>query len=576
MFTRFLGRRDWLLVAAAVILILAQIWMDLSIPEYMGEITDNIVLNDTDVVIQKGTEMLICALLSLALSLAAGFVIANISASIGRNMRAAEFERVQSFSVTDIERFSAASLITRSTNDVTQVQNFIARGLQAAIKCPIMTVWAVSRIVGASMEWTLLTVAGVLVLTVVMILTIYFTRLRYKRIQWLTDAINRSTRENLEGIRTIRAYNAESYQAGKFDVANGDLLRNNISAAKYMSFSFPLSSSMTNFVTLGIYWIGSGLILSLSDQTEQFLLYSDMIVFTSYATMVLSSINQFFGVLRAMPRAMVCYRRICDVVSTEPSMKDGDAAVPKSGGSVEFNDVSYTYPGTSRKALEGISFRVEPGSTFAVIGSTGAGKSTLVKLIERFYDPDSGTVSVDGEDVREYRMDDLRSRMGYVPQDTIIFSGTVRDNIDYGRGVQDGSDVTEAIRTAQAEDFISAMPDGVDSKVARRGSNLSGGQKQRISIARALASRPEIYLFDDSFSALDFKTEKSLRDALRAQTGESTVIIVAQRIGTVRDADMILVLDQGRMVGLGTHKELLATCQIYQDIARSQLAEEVR
>ena len=576
MFTRFLGRRDWLLVAAAVILILAQIWMDLSIPEYMGEITDNIVLNDTDVVIQKGTEMLICALLSLALSLAAGFVIANISASIGRNMRAAEFERVQSFSVTDIERFSAASLITRSTNDVTQVQNFIARGLQAAIKCPIMTVWAVRRIVGASMEWTLLTVAGVLVLTVVMILTIYFTRLRYKRIQWLTDAINRSTRENLEGIRTIRAYNAESYQAGKFDVANGDLLRNNISAAKYMSFSFPLSSSMTNFVTLGIYWIGSGLILSLSDQTEQFLLYSDMIVFTSYATMVLSSINQFFGVLRAMPRAMVCYRRICDVVSTEPSMKDGDAAVPKSGGSVEFNDVSYTYPGTSRKALEGISFRVEPGSTFAVIGSTGAGKSTLVKLIERFYDPDSGTVSVDGEDVREYRMDDLRSRMGYVPQDTIIFSGTVRDNIDYGRGVQDGSDVTEAIRTAQAEDFISAMPDGVDSKVARRGSNLSGGQKQRISIARALASRPEIYLFDDSFSALDFKTEKSLRDALRAQTGESTVIIVAQRIGTVRDADMILVLDQGRMVGLGTHKELLATCQIYQDIARSQLAEEVR
>ena len=576
MFTRFLGRRDWLLVAAAVILILAQIWMDLSIPEYMGEITDNIVLNDTDVVIQKGTEMLICALLSLALSLAAGFVIANISASIGRNMRAAEFERVQSFSVTDIERFSAASLITRSTNDVTQVQNFIARGLQAAIKCPIMTVWAVSRIVGASMEWTLLTVAGVLVLTVVMILTIYFTRLRYKRIQWLTDAINRSARENLEGIRTIRAYNAESYQAGKFDVANGDLLRNNISAAKYMSFSFPLSSSMTNFVTLGIYWIGSGLILSLSDQTEQFLLYSDMIVFTSYATMVLSSINQFFGVLRAMPRAMVCYRRICDVVSTEPSMKDGDAAVPKSGGSVEFNDVSYTYPGTSRKALEGISFRVEPGSTFAVIGSTGAGKSTLVKLIERFYDPDSGTVSVDGEDVREYRMDDLRSRMGYVPQDTIIVSGTVRDNIDYGRGVQDGSDVTEAIRTAQAEDFISAMPDGVDSKVARRGSNLSGGQKQRISIARALASRPEIYLFDDSFSALDFKTEKSLRDALRAQTGESTVIIVAQRIGTVRDADMILVLDQGRMVGLGTHKELLATCQIYQDIARSQLAEEVR
>ncbi len=576
MFTRFLGRRDWLLVAAAVILILAQIWMDLSIPEYMGEITDNIVLNDTDVVIQKGTEMLICALFSLALSLAAGFVIANISASIGRNMRAAEFERVQSFSVTDIERFSAASLITRSTNDVTQVQNFIARGLQAAIKCPIMTVWAVSRIVGASMEWTLLTVAGVLVLTVVMILTIYFTRLKYKRIQWLTDAINRSTRENLEGIRTIRAYNAESYQAGKFDTANGDLLRNNISAAKYMSFSFPLSSSMTNFVTLGIYWIGSGLILSLSDQTEQFLLYSDMIVFTSYATMVLSSINQFFGVLRAMPRAMVCYRRICDVVSTEPSMKDGDVAVPKSGGSVEFDDVSYTYPGTSRKALEGISFRVEPGSTFAVIGSTGAGKSTLVKLIERFYDPDSGTVSVDGEDVREYRMDDLRSRMGYVPQDTIIFSGTVRDNIDYGRGVQDGADVAEAIRTAQAEDFISAMPDGVDSKVARRGSNLSGGQKQRISIARALASRPEIYLFDDSFSALDFKTEKSLRDALRAQTGESTVIIVAQRIGTVRDADRILVLDQGRMVGLGTHKELLATCQIYQDIARSQLAEEVR
>lgn len=576
MFTRFLGRRDWLLVAAAVLLILAQIWMDLSIPEYMGEITDNIVLNDTDVVIQKGTEMLICALLSLVLSLAAGFVIANISASIGRNMRAAEFERVQSFSVTDIERFSAASLITRSTNDVTQVQNFIARGLQAAIKCPIMTVWAVSRIVGASMEWTLLTVAGVLVLTVVMILTIYFTRIRYKRIQWLTDAINRSTRENLEGIRTIRAYNAESYQAGKFDVANGDLLRNNISAAKYMSFSFPLSSSMTNFVTLGIYWIGAGLILALSDQTEQFLLYSDMIVFTSYATMVLSSINQFFGVLRAMPRAMVCYRRICDVVGTEPSMKDGDATVARNGGSVEFTDVSYTYPGTSRKALDGITFSVEPGTTFAVIGSTGAGKSTLVKLIERFYDPDSGTVSVDGEDVREYRMDDLRSRMGYVPQDTIIFSGSVRDNIDYGRGVQDESDVAEAIRTAQAEAFISGMPDGIDSKVARRGSNLSGGQKQRISIARALASRPEIYLFDDSFSALDFKTEKSLRDALRARTGESTVIIVAQRIGTVRDADRILVLDQGRMVGLGTHKELLETCQIYQDIARSQLAEEVR
>ena len=576
MFTRFFGKRDWALTAVAFLLIVAQIWMDIMIPDYMGEITDAFLLNDTDVVVSRGWEMIGCALISLTFALITGFVLANISASVGRNMRIAQFDQVQAFSEENINKFSAASLITRSTNDVTQIQNFIARGLQIFIRSPIIAIWAIIMISGSSLEWTAVTAAGVAVLIIVMMVTLHFAKIRFMRIQWLTDDVNRATRESIDGIRVIRAYNAEGYQEGRFSEANDNLLRNNISASKIMAPAYPIAQSTLNFVIMGIYWVGAGLILGLDDTNEQLLLFSDMIVFTSYATMVISAFMQLFGMIRAIPRTSVGLKRVQEVVDTKPTVIGGEETEGTEHGCVEFRDVSFSYPGSGKKALDGISFRVEEGKTLAIIGTTGSGKTTLVNLITRFYDATEGTVMVDGLDIKEFDLRSLRSRMGYVSQSSIIFSGSVDMNVNYGLGSENRTedDIKKALEIAQADEFVYDMPDGRESHVSQHGKNLSGGQKQRISIARALCRSPEILILDDSFSALDYKTDLELRNALDERMGGTTRIIVAQRVGTIKDADEILVLDEGRLVGKGTHRHLMESCPLYREIAESQAMQE--
>ncbi len=569
---RFIGLREWLLILSAVVFIIGQIWMDIKIPEYMGRITDSFLISDLDVVVSCGWEMIACAFISLIFSVGAGFVLANASASIGRRMRSAQFDHVQSFSVEDINRFSVASLITRSTNDVTQIQNFIARGLQVTIKSPIVAAWAVSKIYGTSIEWTMITAFGAVLLMVVMMVTLHFANKRFMRIQWLTDDVNRATRESIDGIRVVRAYNAEDYQEKRFAVANNNLLENNISATKIMAPAFPIAQSMMNFVTMGIYWVGAGLIMSAGTQDDQFILFSDMIVFTSYATMVLSSFMQMFGIMRMLPRTLVGLKRIGEVVTTTSKIEDGGSCEGSVTGSVEFRNVSFSYPGSDKKALQDISFSIGKGQTLAIIGTTGSGKSSLVNLITRFYDATEGSVMVNGVDVRDYRLQSLRIKLGYVPQNAIIFSGSVNMNVNYGIGSEDRdeNDIRKALEIAQAWEFVEAMPEKGESHVSQHGKNISGGQKQRLCIARAICRRPEILILDDSFSALDYKTDLELRTALDREMKDTTRIIVAQRIGTIMDADEIIVLDEGRMVGKGRHDQLMKDCPLYREIAESQ------
>ena len=576
MIGKYMGRRECALVTLGIFLIICQVFFDLAIPEYMSRITDAYLLEDHDTVIQYGIEMVICAFASLALSLSTGFIMANFAASLGRKIREVQFDKVQGFAAQDLNRFSIASLVTRSTNDFTQIQNFVARGLQVRIKSPILAVWAVSKIYGSSMEWTMVVVCALLALVLVMAVSLWLAIPKFMNVQWLTDAVNRATRENLDGMRIIRAYDAEGFQESKFGRSNDNLLQNNLKAVKYIAFTWPFAQAAMNFVTLGIYWAGAAIILNAPTTVEQKLLFSDMIVFTSYATMVLSSVMVFIGIFRMLPRALVSMRRVREVVTTEPSVADGTETDGTEKGTVEFRDVSFAYPESNRSALEGISFRVEKGRTFAIIGTTGSGKTTIVNLIERFYDVTGGQVLVDGRDVREYELAALRRKLGYVPQSAVIFSGSVEMNVNYGHGSEDRTqeDIRRALRVAQAETFVDALPEGTGSHISQHGRNISGGQKQRVSIARAVCRDPEIYLLDDTFSALDYRTDRELRRALKEETSGSTVIIVAQRIGTIMDADEILVLDNGREVGRGRHRDLLRNCPEYLDIARSQLTEE--
>ncbi|MBP5394461.1 MAG: ABC transporter ATP-binding protein [Candidatus Methanomethylophilaceae archaeon] len=554
---------------------LGQIWLDITIPQYMNTITDAFLLDDNDVVVRYAWEMLLCAIGSLALAIIIGYLFANVSAAVGRNARKAEFDKVQEFSIQDINRFSASSLITRSTNDITQIQNFIARGLMAALRCPIITVWALMMIYGSSLEWTGVTLAGVAVLLVVMYVSLHYARIKFERIQWLTDGVNRATKENVDGIRVIRAYNAERYQEKRFSDATDELMANNISAVKIMAPVFPISRSVMNFVILGIYWVGAGVISAAGTTDEQLMLFSDMIVFTSYATMVLSSFLIMFGIMRMVPRTMVGMRRVEEVVDTVPSVASGTLTDIADKGAVEFDNVSFTYPGSEHPSLEDISFSIGQGQVLAIVGSTGSGKSTLVNLIARFYDADSGKVSVGGSDVKDYDLKVLRGQLGYVSQNAIIFSGPIGRNVNYGAGseLRTEEDVRRALRIAQAESFVDELPEGTESHISQHGKNLSGGQKQRVSIARAVCRDPDILILDDAFSALDFKTDLNLRSSLRREMKGTTLIMVAQRVGTVKDADEIIVLDKGRIVGRGRHEDLLRDCPVYLDMARSQMVE---
>lgn len=578
MILKYLKPKQWALVFLCGLFIVFQVYLDLRIPEYMNAMTDAI-LNDRigDVMGEYGMKMALCALLSLGASLVSGFIAAYVTSQLCRELRIRQFEKVQTFSSEDVGDISIASLITRSTSDVYQIQVYVARGLQIFIKAPILATWAIIKIAGRNWQWSAATVVTVVVISLVVMFIIRRSRVYFENIQWLTDGINGATGESIEGVRTIRAYNAEEYQFAKLEKANEKLIHNNLESLKYTSAMYPFTSAMQNLLTLSIYWIGAGLISSTPDHTEQLILFSDMIVFTSYALQVVSAFLMVSGMMRILPRASVASKRIQEVIERTPSIEDGDVteSSPDHEGEISMRDVSFTYPGSKRPAVSDISLDVKKGQTLAIIGSTGSGKTTILRLICRLYDTDEGVVSVSGHDVRDYRQRDLHNMFGYVPQSAVIFSGSVRYNVNYGVDSDERTDdeIWDALRIAQSEGFVRNMDGGLDARISQHGRNISGGQKQRIGIARAICKDPLIYIFDDSFSALDFRTDMALRNALKERTKDATVVIVAQRVGTIMDADCIIVMDEGRIVGKGTHDELMESCALYNSIATAQFSE---
>lgn len=577
---RYLKKREWLQVAACLVLIFAQVFLDLKMPDYMSEITILIRTpgNNAAAVWLAGGKMLLCALGSLATSVCVGFFAARVAAAFSRDMRERLFNRVESFSLSEINKFSTASLITRSTNDIQQVQMVLAMGLQAMIKAPILAVWAILKISGKSWEWTLTTACAVAFMMVIMLITVLFAMPRFKKMQFLTDNLNRVTRENLTGVRVVRAYNAERYQEQKFEQANQELGGNLLAATRVMAVLNPGVQLVMSGMPLAIYWIGAALI-NAAGMVEKEIIFSNMVVFSSYAMQVVMAFMLLAMIYIMLPRASVAARRICEVLDTEPTVLDGAGASPdpEKRGEVEFRHVSFRYPDAQEPVLHDISFTARAGETVAFIGSTGSGKSTIVNLVPRFYDASEGEVLVDGADVRDYSLTDLRNRLGYISQRAVMFSGSVESNVvfgDNGRAAPTDDQVRRAVRIAQASEFVEKMPMQYQAPIAQGGTNVSGGQRQRLSIARAVCRDPEIYIFDDSFSALDYRTDQSLREALRRETAGATCLIVAQRIGTIRDADKIVVLDEGRAVGIGTHRELMRNCEVYREIAYSQLSEE--
>ena len=578
MILKYLRGREWAAIALCVVLIAFMVYLELEIPGYMSTITTEIVSPDTDmdVVYEDGGMMLLCAFGSLVVSIIVGGLTAWIATSFSRRLRDLEYSRVQSFSLEEMNRFSTSSLITRSTNDITQIQMTTAMGLMIMIRAPIMAVWAVMKILDKNWEWTMVTALAVVAIVTIISVIMLYAIPRFKRIQGLTDNVNRVTRENLAGIRVVRAYNAESYQEEKSETANRELTDTNLSANRALAVMFPTMMLVMNGLSLAIYWIGAILIDAAGMPTDKMVLFSDMIVFSSYAMQVVMSFIMLVMIFMILPRAMVASKRIQEVINTEPSIRDGHGTDAPREGSVEFRNVSFRYPGTSGYVLHDVSFTASKGETVAFIGATGSGKTTIVDLIPRFYDATEGQVLVDGVDVREYRLHDLRDRIGYVPQKAFMFKGTVDSNVRYGDGSEEVTEeqVRRAVRIAQATEFVEAKEGQYESEVAQGGSNLSGGQKQRLSIARAVCRDPEIYIFDDSFSALDYRTDRVLRETLRNEISDATTLIVAQRIGTIMEADRIVVVDDGEVVGIGKHEELLRNCPVYLDIARSQFSDE--
>jgi len=483
---------------------------------------------------------------------------------------------VQSFSANEINKFSTASLITRATNDVTQVQMAVAIGLQVIIKAPIMAGWAIIKISGKSWQWTSATAVAIIVMLTLIGVLMYFVVPRFKKIQWLTDDVNRNMRENLKGIRVIRAFNAEMYQEKKFEKANEELTANNLFTGRAMSLMMPVMTSVIGLLSLSIYWIGALLIDAAVGIPARIGLFSDMVVYIAYAMQVVMGFMMLVIVFFILPRAIVSARRIEEIIDTEPSIKDGTVASGPGNGEIEFDKVCFKYPGAADYVLKDISFKADHGETIAFIGSTGSGKSTIVNLLLRSYDVTEGSVKVDGVDVRDYTQEALHQKMGYVPQKAMLFSGTVFSNVAYGdmSSERTEADVRTAVAIAQGAEFVEGMKGGYYASIAQGGTNVSGGQKQRLSIARAVCRRPEIYIFDDSFSALDYRTDRCLRSALKKETADVTSVIVAQRVGTILDADKIVVLDNGSVVGIGKHHELLDTCPVYREIVESQLTEE--
>ena len=575
---RYFDRRQWAMIAASIAFIVVQVWLDLKLPDYMSAITTLVQTEGSAMadILTQGGYMLLCALGSGMASVVVGYFAARVAAGLARWLRGEVFDKALDFSLEEVDRFSTASLINRTTNDITQIQNLVAMGLQAIVKAPIMAVWAICKIAGKDWHWTSATAVAVFVLILVLAITLLFALPRFRRIQGLTDNLNRVTREQLTGIRVVRAYNAEDYQEQKFAVANDEVTSTNMTANRVMALMSPTMTLLSSGLTLAVYWIGTYLIQA-ADLGSRLAIFSDMVVFSNYAMQVIMAFMLLNMIFVLLPRAQVSANRIWEVLNTQVNITDGTGAKPGETGSVEFQDVFFRYPGAAADSLHHISFTVKRGETVALIGATGCGKTTLINLIPRFYDASQGKVLVDGVDVRAYKQEDLRNRIGYVSQKAILFSGTVASNVAYGengRGEITADDVREAVSIAQAAEFVEKMDGTYGAAIAQSGTNVSGGQKQRLSIARAVARKPEILIFDDSFSALDYRTDKALRQALRERTVDTTKIIVAQRISTIRDADQILVLDHGKIVGKGTHEELLKNCPEYLEIAQSQLSKE--
>lgn len=571
--------KEWALSAVAFVLILIQVWLTLTMPDYMSEITmlvqtEGSAMSD---ILAAGGMMLLCALGTLLASVATAVCAARISSNFSANLRDDLFDKVQSFSMEEIGRFSTASLITRSTNDVMQVQMLIVMGLEVLLRAPVMAVWAIGKIAGRNWQWTTTTAIAVVVLLCIVGVCILFAMPKFKKMQVLTDNLNRVTRENLTGLQVIRAYNAERYQEAKFEKANDDLKRTQLFANRVMCFLTPGIQLVMSGLTLAVYWIGAFLIQEAA-MGDKLTLFSEMIVFSQYAMQVVMSFMMLVMIFILLPRASVAAKRINEVLDTEPAIEDGDGNIREQGsGEIEFRHVSFRYPDAEHPVLEDITFTAHKGETVAFIGATGCGKSTVINLIPRFYDATEGEVLVDGVDVKKYRQKQLRDKIGYVSQKATLFSGTIASNVafgDNGRGEFTEEDVKDAVCTAQAEEFVSRLEGTYDGYVAQGGGNLSGGQRQRISIARAVCRKPEILIFDDSFSALDYKTDRILRNALAHECRDATRLIVAQRIGTIRDADKIIVLEDGKIAGMGTHEELMEQCEVYRQIAYSQLSKE--
>ncbi|MCE5344148.1 MAG: ABC transporter ATP-binding protein/permease [Eubacteriales bacterium] len=575
-----LSLAEWLQATVSLVFIVMQVWLDLKLPDYMAQITILTQTPGSDIakIWEAGGYMLLCALGSLAAATLVGFFAARIAASFSQRLRSLLFNKVDSFSMEEIGHFSTASLITRSTNDVTQIQILVTMGLQLIIKAPIMAVWAITKIAGKGYEWTLATGVTVVIILALMGLLLILVLPKFQKMQVLTDNLNRVTMENLSGVRVVRAYNAEGYQNGKFEVANEELTSNQLYTSRGMAVLMPVITSLMSGLTLAIYWIGAYLI-NTAQMMDKLILFSNMVVFSAYAMQVIMSLMMLVMIFLLLPRAMVSAKRINEVLETVPAIIQGDVTkgLPGLEGEVVFNHVSFRYPGASEDVLHDVSFTAHRGETVAFIGSTGSGKSTIVNLVPRFFDASDGEVLVDGVNVKAYTQEALNNRIGYVPQKAVLFMGTVASNVtfgDNGRDAPTSEEVKRAMQIAQGADFVEKMDGGYEAQIAQGGTNVSGGQKQRLSIARAVCRKPEIYIFDDSFSALDYQTDRLLRVALKQETANVTSMIVAQRIGTIMNADQIVVLDEGRVVGKGTHRELLENCEVYREIATSQLSEE--
>ena len=572
-------KKDYLLIFISFIFILVQVWLDLKLPDYMSEITKLVQTEGSKMsaILENGGYMLLCAFGSLLSAILVGYISSNVSASFSKTIRKKLFNKVENLGIAEVKNFSTSSLITRTTNDITQIQMFISMGLQLLIKAPVTAIWAVTKILNKNIAWSAVTAVAVIILLVTILVLMSIVMPRFKRVQKLTDKLNGVTRENLTGIRVVRAFNAEKYQEDKFSKVNNELTNTQLFNQKAFAIMQPIMYLVMYFLTLSIYFIGADLI-NKAMMSDKLSLFSDMVVFSSYSMQVIMSFLMLAMIFMMLPRASVSAKRINEVLDTELSIKDGEFnGDTKETGTVEFKNVSFKYPDAEEYLLKDISFKANKGETVAFIGSTGSGKSSLINLIPRFYDATDGEVLVDGVDVKEYKQESLRNKISYVPQKATLFHGTVSSNVsfgDNGKGKINTKKIEEAVRVAQAEEFVSKMDKTYDAAIAQGGTNVSGGQKQRLSIARAVARDPEIYIFDDSFSALDYKTDYILRKELKNYTKDATSLIVAQRIGTIMNADKILVLDNGKCVGMGTHKELLKTCDVYKQIALSQLSKE--